>query len=284
MSGTRLGFTVGPLTCRVVADGVASYETQDLYSSVPAEETGPPLRPLLNDEGMLPVPYHPLLVETPDGPALIDTGAGAVLAQEWGEPVGQLRDALVVAGVAPEDIRLVLISHAHPDHVGGLTVEDGPGRRLVFPNARHIISRTEFEFWTADPPPPDWADMAELARLHLVPVERGGMLELVDGEQEVAPGIAVIPAPGHTPGHVAFSLSASSQAAVFVADAVLGELNFTFPDWTSHLDVDQAEAARSRRRLLDEAARAQSTVVGYHLWEPGTVERHNGAYHWHPGG
>jgi len=87
----------------------------------------------------------------------------------------------------------------------------------------------------------------------------------------------VTPTPGHTPGHVAVSVSSGSEAAIFLADAVLGELHFEHPDWSSHLEADRAEAIRTRRQLLDEAARDATTLVGYHLWGPWTVERRGGA-------
>jgi len=211
---------------------------------------------------------------------LIDAGTGPALAEEWGEPIGRLREALSAADAEPEDIGLVLLSHAHPDHIGGLTVEHGGSRRPMFPNARHVISRTEFEYWTSDRVPDDFAGMGGLAHLNLTTLERTGILDPLDGEQEVGSGIRVIPAPGHTPGHVAISISEGSETAIFVADAVLGELNFDHPDWSSRLEVDRA--VRTRRRLLDEAAHDSTTVVGYHLWGPGIVERRGAVYRWDP--
>ena len=149
--------------------------------------------------GLVRLPYHPLLVRTAAGLALIDTGAGPGLAEQSGEPVGRLPEALAAAGVAADDVALVVLSHAHPDHIGGLTAGNGGGRRLVFPRARHVIGRTEYEYWTSGPVPGDFAWMGDLARQHLIPVGQAGLLDLVEGEQEVAPGIRVIPAPGHTP-------------------------------------------------------------------------------------
>jgi len=115
---------------------VAAYEPEDLYSDLGPDEAAPAVGPLVNDQGLMHLPYYPLLVRTPDGLALIDTGAGLALAEEWGEPVGRLDEALGAAGVAADDIGLVLLSHAHPDHIGGLTTENESGRRLVFPRAR----------------------------------------------------------------------------------------------------------------------------------------------------
>lgn len=111
------GFSLGPLECRVVPDGVATYDPQSLYSDLRPEETGPAVRPLLNDQGLLRVPYHPPVVRTADGPALIDAGAsrsrrawlpraGLALAEPLGAPVGQLDAALTAAGVAADDIGL----------------------------------------------------------------------------------------------------------------------------------------------------------------------------------
>jgi len=275
-------FTVGSVECRVVPDGVMGYEPESLYSGLPPEETGPAVSRLVDDRGLVPVPYHPLLVRTAAGLALIDTGAGLAVAEESGEPVGRLPQALAAAGVAADDVALVVLSHAHPDHIGGLTAGNGSGRRLTFPRARHVIGRAEYQYWTSGQVPGDFAWMGDLARQHLIPVERAGLLDLVEGEQEVAPGIRVIPAPGHTPGHLAIGLASGPQHAIFVADAVLGEPNFAHPDWTSPFDTDRAQAARTRRQLLDAAARDTAVVAGYHLWGPGTVAPHADGYHWNP--
>jgi len=275
-------FTVGSVECRVLPDGVMGYEPESLYAGLPPQETGPAVSRLVDDRGLVPVPYHPLLVRTAAGVALIDTGAGLAVAEESGEPVGRLPQALAAAGVAADDIALVVLSHAHPDHIGGLTAGNGSGRRLAFPRARHVIGRAEYQYWTSGQLPGDFAWMGDLARQHLFPVERAGLLELVEGEQEVAPGIRVIPAPGHTPGHLAVALASGSQHAIFVADAVLGEPNFAHPDWTSPFDTDRAQAARTRRQLLDAAARDTAVVAGYHLWGPGTVAPHADGYHWNP--
>jgi glyoxylase-like metal-dependent hydrolase (beta-lactamase superfamily II) len=282
MSEAVRAFTIGAVECRVLPDGVMPYEPESLYTGLPPEETGPAVNPLVNDRGLVAVPYHPLLVQTAGGPALIDTGAGLALAEESGQPVGRLPQALGAAGVAAEDVALVLLSHAHPDHIGGLTTENSTGRRLVFPHARHVICRTEYQYWTSGRIPGDFAWMGELARQHLIPIEQAGLLDLVEGEQEVAPGIHIFPAPGHTPGHMAIWLTSGSQHAIFVADAVLGETNFAHPDWTSAFDTDRTQAARTRRQLLDAAARDAAIVAGYHLWGPGTAERYGGAYRWHP--
>jgi len=284
MSDSVRPFTAGSVECLVVPDGTLGYQPESLYSDLPTEDTAAAVNALVDSDGLIPVPYHPVLVRTADGLVLLDAGVGVALAAEVGAQAGRLRAALAAEGVAAEDIGLVVLSHAHADHVGGLTEVDGTERRLLFPNARHVIARAEFDYWTSRQASADHAWMAELARLHLLPVEQAGMLDLVVGELDVAPGIRVIPAPGHTPGHMAVSISAETRQAVFLADAVLGELNFRHPEWTSRMDADRPQAARTRRRLLDAAADDGAMVFGYHLWGPGIVEREAGAYRWSPVG
>jgi glyoxylase-like metal-dependent hydrolase (beta-lactamase superfamily II) len=284
VSEAVLAFTVGSLKCRVVPDGIATYKRDSWYSDLPDEELDSSVPSHPDYPGLVRVPYHPILLQTADGLALVDAGAGPTLAEEWGEPVGHLRQALQAANVEPDDVGLVLLSHAHPDHIGGLTVEEEGGRRPLFRNARHVISQTELAFWMSDRVPDDFAGMATLARVQLEPLERAGILDPIDGEPELAPGIRIIPAPGHTPGHLAVAVSSGSDTALLVADAVLGETNLEHPDWSSRLEVDRAGAVRTRRMLLDRAASDGSTVVGYHLWRPGLVKRRGQRYQWNPMG
>jgi glyoxylase-like metal-dependent hydrolase (beta-lactamase superfamily II) len=104
----------------------------------------------LDSEGYLPLPYQPVLICTNRLRVLIDAGAGPELAAEWEEPVGQTSAALEELGITPDDVEIVLITHAHPDHVGGLTQRTGDERSPMFAKARHVIARDEWEYWLCD--------------------------------------------------------------------------------------------------------------------------------------
>ncbi len=258
---------------RIVADGVAAYNPADVFPDVPPEDRASLLAGSLLPDGSLPIPYSPLLVHTDRGPVLVDAGAGEALAAEWGDPVGRTSIALAAAGVTSADVVMVLITHAHADHVGGLTFEQGGERVPRYPNARHILSATEWDHWIDGEHPPGFRSrLASLARLHLVPLRRAGLLELTVGEARPAPGLRVIPTPGHTPGHVSIEMRTGATELVALGDVVLHEWNFEHPEWTAVTESDRELAVRTRRDLLSRVARQGRLVHAFHLATLGRVE------------
>jgi glyoxylase-like metal-dependent hydrolase (beta-lactamase superfamily II) len=268
---------------RIVSDGVAAYNPADVFPDVPPEERAAMLSGRLLPDGSLPVPYSPLLVHTDRGPILVDAGAGEALAAEWGDPVGRTSTALAAAGVTPADVAMVLITHAHADHVGGLTVEQGGERVPRYPNARHVLSATEWAYWIDGEHPPGFRSwLASLARLHLVPLRRAGLLELVVGGARPAPGMGVIATPGHTPGHVSIEIRTETTELLVLGDLVLHEWNFEHPDWTAVTESDRLEAPRTRRAILGRAAREGAVVHAFHLPTLGRVEASGDAFRFVP--
>jgi glyoxylase-like metal-dependent hydrolase (beta-lactamase superfamily II) len=275
---TAMSFTVGRIGCEILPDGIGLYRKETIFSDVNEEELARALDGRLNADGWLPVPYNALLVRSGDEVVLIDTGAGAELAAEWGDPVGRLPESMDASGIGPGQVDTVILSHGHPDHIGGLTVESANGRVPAFPHARHLISSEEFDFWTSGRVPEEFASMAALAGTHLIPLRDAGMLELVGGDEEIVPGIRLVAAPGHTPGHIAVSISDGEGTSLYVGDAITTEVSLTHPDWTSKLEIDRAGAAGTRRRLLDRAVADGSIITGFHMAGVGPVEAANGAY------
>jgi glyoxylase-like metal-dependent hydrolase (beta-lactamase superfamily II) len=111
----------------------------------------------------------------------------------------------------------------------------------------------------------------------LLPLHRPGRLELAQDHEEVAPGVRLVQAPGHTPGHAVVELG-DPLGALFLADAVLHEAGFEHPAWTSAIDVDPQLAVVTRRGLLECAAHETLRVAGYHLGRNGYVEREGAAF------
>jgi glyoxylase-like metal-dependent hydrolase (beta-lactamase superfamily II) len=229
------------------------------------------------------VPYRPLIVDAGGMLVLLDTGAGPL-----GPSTGQIHDRLAANGMAPEDIGMVVLSHAHADHIGGLIRADGSP---AFPNARIVIAREEYEFWRNSGILDQLGSGAVYGNAgiecvirdwfnrYLLPFE--ARLELVSAEAVVTPGIQLIPAPGHTPGHSAVLIrSDDSEPVLFTADAFALAEHVANPEWTSSFDLDRSATVETRYRLMELAATENYRVIHYHISSPGRVSRRGDAFEW----
>jgi glyoxylase-like metal-dependent hydrolase (beta-lactamase superfamily II) len=252
-------FEVGDIRLTLIPDGYHRCDpTKTLVGST--AEHWDAHRHLLDDNGRLVMTMGALLAELPGGErVLIDLGFGprtvilAELSMEfWG---GRLLASLARVGLQPDDIDAVLYSHLHIDHVGWTAERDNDG--LTFGRARHLMTRSEWDHWSARPGTggPTERDLAALAV----------RVELVDGESNVAPGITLVPTPGHTPGHCSFLVSSGTQRAVVLGDAIHCPLQITYPEWAFVADDNPEAAKRARERLLRELDEPGTAVVGPHF-------------------
>lgn len=289
MSGTdSYSFTVGTYDCLVVQDGTFAYPhpAETFFANAPAGERAETLR----DHDIDPEqweeyvsPYPSLVVETDEHTVLIDTGAGD-LAPTTGNLLPNLREA----DVAPEDVDTVVLTHGHPDHVGGCV--DGAGDP-AFPEARYVMGDAEWEFWTSDP---DLSGLAvsdeirdlllDVPRRTLPPVREQLDLVDADSEPEVVPGVRLLLAPGHTPGHVAVSITSGADRLLHLVDTVLHPIHLTRPGWHAAMDHDPEQVVETRNRLLDDAATERPLVFAYHFPAPGLghVTRAGETWAWEP--
>ncbi|RQU12104.1 MBL fold metallo-hydrolase [Burkholderia cenocepacia] len=205
---------------------------------------------------------------------LIDAGAGGI--KEWG---GRLMDNLRLADIDPVAIDTVLLTHAHPDHVGGLVNAAG---HAAFPNAELVAHRREVEFWRDDG---NLSRASERARGNFRIARHafdayGDALRTFD-EGEVLPGIAAIPLPGHTDGHTGYVLESGDRGLLVWGDIVhFPHIQIKRPDVSIAFDQDASLAATTRSRLLDRVSSDGLLIAGMHLGEPGfaRVRRTNGEY------
>jgi glyoxylase-like metal-dependent hydrolase (beta-lactamase superfamily II) len=168
-----------------------------------------------------------------------------------------MQAALESMGVRPDEVTHVLITHAHDDHFAGVVAERGGRNELRFPNARHFIGRHDWEGNPRrDQPQSDLS-------LRLGAVDRAGLLNLVDGNQEVAPGVTMIHAPGETPGHSIIRLDSGGERFYALGDLFHHSCEVEFLDWASPWS-DFSVMNSSRERFLAEAVPADATVVFTH--------------------
>ena len=188
---------------------------------------------------------------------LIDSGAGknSMFA------AGALPTALNAAGVSPDTIDTILMTHLHPDHAGGLVAEDG---RAVFPNAELLLHEDEARFWLETSNPPDGMKPFFAAAQSAVAPYKSRMRTYAKGE--VAPGIESEPLPGHTPGHTGFHITSGNEQLLMWTDIVhLPMLQARHPDVYLTFDIDPEQAKAHRKRLFDKVATDRLQVAGSHL-------------------
>jgi glyoxylase-like metal-dependent hydrolase (beta-lactamase superfamily II) len=272
-------FTVGSIECQIVPDGAGLYEPGGFAVGVPENEIRAALTARAEDSGLFAFPYNCLLIRAGGRIALVDAGMGAEEARHTGEPGGRLMDSLAASGITADQVDVVFISHAHSDHIGGLTVAAGGRRVPVFARARHYFCQAEWDFWTSEQglaQVPE--DLAEAARTHLPPVHRAGLVELVSEEAEVLPGVRLLPAPGHTPGHLVVALTSGHDGALYLGDAIIDEANLAHPDWVTAIEWNPSMTITTRTALLEKAIAENRLLIAFHLAARGYAERADGNY------
>jgi glyoxylase-like metal-dependent hydrolase (beta-lactamase superfamily II) len=209
--------------------------------------------------------------------ALIDTGAGP----DFMPTLGRFADRLGEAGIASDSITHVIFTHAHADHFWG--VLDPFGDTSLWPKAKHVMALAERDFWLA----PDAADkVPEFQKSMSVGIVRrlkalGDVITTAKPGDEIAPGLAFVATPGHTPGHVSVAIRSGTSECLVLGDALThAAISFGAPSWRWGSDIDGEQAAATRARVLEDAARRKLAVIGYHLPWPGLgrVETSGSAY------
>jgi len=184
-------------------------------------------------------------------------------------------------GIGLDTINTVFLTHLHGDHVGWNLREDLPERPVTFPNARYRVHEADWNHFTSKELLDDPVGSKTTQR-SVMPLKEQGVIDLMDGETELAPGITAFPTPGHTPGHMSLLIASKNKRALLVGD-ILGspmqatetEYRYT-PDWNAEMGI------QARKTILDQAEKENAIVLGSHLSYPGwgTLIRWNGRRYW----
>lgn len=267
MESSNYSFAVGDYNCVSISDGLQPIDAEMLptfFAGASAEELALALR----QHGISPAGFElqcsPLLIDTGDERILIDSGGGSVFHSHLGKVVPGLK----AAGYQPSDIDTIVLTHGHLDHVcGGI---DGKGA-LVFPQARQLMARGEWEYWTEE------TDAGAMGEQFVEDVQftqdclraMRDQIQLIEPGDLVAPGIRAIATPGHTRHHISVAVTSGDSRLICAADTMDLPIHIERTNWHPAWDEQPEAGMRSRRMLLRRACQENALIHAFHFPFPG---------------
>ena len=273
-------FKLGTIEITVVSDGSVAFPAETLWGDR-AEDAEDLLTSTFQPRSPVQLQLNTILVNTGDKLVLIDAGCGVDKFQKTAD---RLIGNLAAAGYAPSDIDMILLTHAHFDHLWGIS--DSKNASLLFPSADFVASEAEVAFWSnpelVDKLPPAQQPRVTQTNLKLA----SPRLHLIKPGAEVAPGVTTFDTAGHTPGHISVHISSGSEEMLLTGDVVFNSaVSFLHPEWPFvGFDLDVPLATKVRIAFLDRATTDKTLVGSYHLPFPGFghVVREGNGYRWLP--
>ena len=266
MSGYTI--TVGNVELVSLTDGQGDGHPVEVFPASTMEQWRKEYPELLDADERIHPRYGALAVRSSGKLIVVDTGAGP--------PDGRLPDEMRRKGMDPEDVEIVVTTHLHSDHVGW-NLTDG---RPTFPNARYLVPKADWEYWTGLSMPETPRHVAE----QVTPLERLHVMDLIDGEHTITNELTAIPTPGHTPGHISIAILSGGKRGFILGDVAHSSAQAHYTDWSPSFDTDPDRARKTRHRVLDMLEADGTPVSAGHMPEPGFGRffRRDGRRIWQP--
>lgn len=257
---------IGDYELTALYDGGASIDSNLLHGD-PKLIQSLLARSFQNDPKNVSATVQGYLVNTGSKLVLIDTGAGG----HWGPAaLGKLVQNLKASGYKPEQVDLVLLTHLHGDHVGGI-YKDG---KRVFPNATVMMNKADADFWLSKEimakAPEDAKVFFKIAQDGAAPYIAAGKWKPYNSMEQITPGITPYAIPGHTPGHTGYMISSKGQSLLVWGDvAHVGAVQMPHPEISIVFDSDSASAVKTREDLLVKLSTDKTMIAAAHMPFPG---------------
>ena len=272
-------FMLGDFEITAVSDGTVDLPVDELLKESPQKTQAALAKNF--QKAPLETSVNAFLINTGKRLVLVDTGAGSL----FGPTLGKLASNIKSSGYRLEDVDDVLLTHMHPDHVGGLTVNGV----VQFPNATVHAVKQEADYWLSqqnlDNAPKDAKGFFQGAAASVNPYVSARKLVLFEGDVEVVPGVASLASPGHTVGHTSYVVRSQGQELLIVGDLIhVPAVQLVHPEVTIGFDTDAAGAAASRAKVFTDAAKSGVLVGASHMPFPGVghLTRTGKSYQWVP--
>lgn len=249
-------------------------------ASAAALQEIPWLQPhFVNDQWQMLLSIHALLVVTPKIRLVVDTCIGNDKPRAFIDNKAlqtRFLERFLQSGYNREQVSHVVCTHLHVDHVGWNTMLQDDRWLPTFPNARYLLGKQEYAFWSKHQDPGQQTIMAD----SIQPVFDAGLVDLVDMDHKLCEEIDLVPTPGHTPGHVSVRIRSQGRQAIITGDCIHHPAQMARPHWCVRFDQDQKAAASMRKQLLAAWADHDTLVIGTHFAAPtaGYVKSDGSAY------
>jgi glyoxylase-like metal-dependent hydrolase (beta-lactamase superfamily II) len=275
---------IGAFDCTIFRDLQFKYTAKDFFINADPEELNQSLKKYNLVPENIPSPFIAILLQHKERKILIDTGIGfsekpIVFRGASHELKGRLHYLLQKENLRTDDITDVIITHFHPDHIGGIYSEK---EQLNFSGARFHMHDDEWQYWhssQSDSQP----GMFKLFIEKNITKLKNLNLHLIKGDfTELLPGITAVKADGHTPGQIALIIHSGKDHLLYISDAFLHPLHIERTDWQTNYDLDHQKAKRSRIKLLELAHKGDMLVNAFHFDFPGLgrINKRNGVWSW----
>ena len=268
--------TIGNVEITSLSDGVLEFDLCNFFPGIPEADWKGQESHLSASQGVS-FNLACFLIKSDGHTIAVDTGMGPKGTAET--PWGELLNDFKAHGMRPEDVDMVVMTHAHRDHIGWNLISQDGKYTPTFPNAKYYVSAKDWEA-CHDP------DLIETrfpnAPECVWPLEDLGVLVLMEDGHQITSEISALATPGHTPGHMSLAISSQGENGLVLGDVLHNTVQIENVDWVSRADIDPAQTRITRRELMDRLEREGIPVAAVHLAKPGfgKIVREQGRRYW----